>query len=77
MYYDVKRKPDSGYQGQLWITLEKRADDWQGLNMNAPIEDESFLGGAQNHSSFKRVSSTRSLCFPAYSFDAQFSVVSK
>jgi hypothetical protein len=29
MYYWVKRKGYNGYQGQLWINLEKRGEDWR------------------------------------------------
>ena len=29
MYYRVKRKTYDGYQGQLWVTLEKHGPDWQ------------------------------------------------
>jgi hypothetical protein len=29
MYYRVKRKTYGGYQGQLWVTLEKQGEEWQ------------------------------------------------
>ncbi len=29
MYYRVNRKTDDGYQGQLWVTLEKQSEEWQ------------------------------------------------
>lgn len=29
MYYRVKRKTYDGYQGQLWVTLEKQGEEWQ------------------------------------------------
>ena len=29
MYYRVNRKTYDGYQGQLWVTLEKHGEDWQ------------------------------------------------
>ena len=29
MYYRVKRNGYDGYQGQLWVTVEKHGPDWQ------------------------------------------------
>ena len=29
MYYKVNRKTYDGYQGQLWVTLEKHGENWQ------------------------------------------------
>ncbi len=29
MYYRARRKNYDGYQGQLWVTVEKRGNDWQ------------------------------------------------
>jgi hypothetical protein len=29
MYYRVNRKTYDGYQGQLWVTLEKHGENWQ------------------------------------------------
>lgn len=29
MYYRVKRSTYDGYQGQMWVTLEKHGNDWQ------------------------------------------------
>jgi hypothetical protein len=29
MYYTVNRKMYDGYQGQLWVTLEKQGEQWQ------------------------------------------------
>jgi len=29
MYYRVNRQTSDGYQGQLWITLEKQGETWQ------------------------------------------------
>lgn len=29
MYYRAQRKSYDGYQGQLWVTVEKHGGDWQ------------------------------------------------